>query len=198
LKELLYVIGQPGAGKTTLLNAALEGCTYETITKPFGMRRYPNQEVKPSGGGVGCYAGVQLGVERHPFSGTDTLSMSVQPLVLNWLAETSVQYVVGEGDRLSTEKFFLSVQELEWKLTVVWLSTPGYMARDRRMSRAQKTGIGTGQNECWVKGRITKVQKLAERYVKPEWCLDGGSSPKELGLQLRAHPVIAVIREVSL
>jgi hypothetical protein len=184
MKQLLYLIGQPGAGKTILLAKALEGCKNEAHTKPFGMRFYPYAEL-----GEAC---VELGLSRPPFSGTDTLSMGVQPLALNWLAETSVRYVIGEGDRLSTEGFFLGARERGWKVTVAWLSTPDTLAAERRRAR------GTVQNACWVKGRVSKVEKLVHKFATPEWCLDGCSSVDELAMRLRNHPVVARIREVSL
>ena len=137
MKELLYVIGVPGAGKTTLIDALLDGVPYELCSKPFEHRQYPG--------------GVVLGGLR----GTDTLGMSVQPLVLQWLDKTPAEVVLGEGDRLGNGSFFRAVQTLGWTLCIYHLDTPEHLAVQRRVER------GSNQDPVWMKGRRTKVRELA-------------------------------------
>jgi energy-coupling factor transporter ATP-binding protein EcfA2 len=192
MKEFLYLIGQPGAGKTTLLRKALEGCNPHNIVKPFAHRLYHQNGVAPTE-----EIGVQLGHDRFPFGGTDTLSMAVQPRVVEWLRETQYTHLVAEGDRLGNEKFFRSVRDLGFTLTVGWLSTPDRVAAERRAYRAGVCGTAA-QNPAWLKGRVNKVLKLAHAWATPEWCLDGNSTAEELAVRLRAHPVIAHIRHHSL
>ncbi len=192
MKQLLYIIGQPGAGKTTVLRQALDGCHCLRVRQPFCMTWYHRDDVA-----VPEERGVQLGAERYPFGGTDALSMAVQPKVVEWLSGTAFTHVVAEGDRLGNEKFFRSVNELGWRLTVAWLSTPDQVAAQRRALRAAHNGTAA-QNPVWLKGRVNKVFKLAHGWATPEWCLDGNATVEELAVRLRQHPVLSHIRHHSL
>jgi len=170
MPELLYLIGFPGAGKTTLLSKCLEGIPSTTVLDPFAHVVYPG--------------GAQLGKVRGTFSGTDALSLSVQPKVVKWLSHRPYENIVAEGDRLANERFFQSVQEYGYHLTVVYLDIPPWTAAERRAER------GSNQNPAWVRGRQTKVAGLASRYVRPVWWLDGCLPAKKLAETLCQHPVI--------
>src|SRR5262245_30418630 len=99
-KTFFYLIGAPGSGKTTVLNAALSGLSFKSLGAPIPYIVY-----EANGGG-----GVQLGKISGMYSGTDAMSMSIQPEVVKWLADTPHNAIVAEGDRLANHGFFTAVQ----------------------------------------------------------------------------------------
>lgn len=147
--NLGYLIGEPGSGKTTLLNAATAGISLKEFEKPFSYNLL--------GGTI-----VELGKRRDAFSGTDALSMSVQPLVLAWLSKATSD-VVGEGDRLCNNSFFLGA--MAWaKLSLVHVSVPPGEADRRRKQRAATLGTKQ-QNETWLRGRQTKIRRILDSWI---------------------------------
>jgi len=179
-RKLLYLIGQPGAGKTTLLNAAVEDVPAIEIVGAVRLVHYTG-----AAGGTGA----QIGGVRPGFGGTDVLPMNAQPHVVRFLAgDCGYEHVIAEGDRLGNAKFFRAVRGAGWDLTVCHLAVPDEVAARRRDER------GSTQNEAWIRGRVTKVRRLAEEWAAPEWRLDGQRPLAELVNRLREHPAIAGIR----
>lgn len=149
--RLTYLIGEPGVGKTTLLNAITEGLPGMAVRRPFARTIYD------------CGV-VQLG-EAHPvFGGTDKLSMSVQPKVVEWAAMPDYSYIVGEGDRLANGKFFTAMRDLGYDLCIVHCVAPPEVAAERRIIRAAQAGV-TPQDAVWLQGRQTKVARLALEWA---------------------------------
>ena len=176
MRHLFCLIGQPGSGKTTVVRAGLRGVASRQEFRPVPHLVYRD--------------GIQLGVARWPFGGTDALPMNAQSAVLEWLGNgCKYQAVVAEGDRLANSKFFRAVQAQGWQLTVAMLSCPDALAARRRAQRG-----GSIQNPAWVKGRITKVCRLAAEWVPPGWWLDAARPAEELGEKLRQHPAFQALR----
>lgn len=169
MRQMMYLIGQPGSGKTTLMRSVFKGVQPIEVLVPFSYVLYPN--------------GIELGGLRPGFGGTDTLALSCQPTVIGWLQTVPFTYVTGEGDRLANDKFFSAVTAQGWELSVVHLDCPDDIAAGRRAAR------GSNQNAAWVKGRATKVRRLAETWAT-DWVLDARLSPEVLTKRLRAHPVV--------
>jgi hypothetical protein len=144
-----YIIGEPGSGKSTLMEAATRGLRWQVQRKPFAMRWLE----LPSG-----QLAVELGERRDSFSGTDALSMSVMPKVLTWLEERHSEIVIGEGDRLSSAKFFQAAERVgELGIAALW-GTPALLEARRRMRAA---ALGKPQQDStWLKGRQSKVANL--------------------------------------
>jgi hypothetical protein len=152
--RLVYVIGEPGAGKTTLVDAALAGLTRIPQRTPL-----PHELLcRRSGLSSGVVVAAHLGQQRERFGGTDTLSLSIQPQVVAWMATHPWPVMVGEGDRLANPRFFDTCRLLGVDLQVVLLDTPPQVAADRRHAR------GSAQHPGWVAGRITKTRNLTDRY----------------------------------
>jgi ribose 1,5-bisphosphokinase PhnN len=149
LKRVVYIIGAPGAGKTTLMRETM--APYQTIqhAAPFAHIEYdhPTERV------------VQLGKDRGTFSGTDALSMSVQPNVMKWLQYCDYETIMAEGDRLANDKFFDACESTLDGLVLVLVDTDPEVAAARRKMRGSK------QDPAWLKGRITKVEHLRKRGV---------------------------------
>ena len=142
--ELLYIVGYPGVGKTTGLACALSGVPYQQMLLPFAHIRYAG--------------GVQLGRERGMFSGTDALALNVQPKAVDFMEWTDARSVVAEGDRLANLKFLRSVQDAGWVVSLTLLEVEPDIARLRA------NGRGSIQNESWYRGRVTKVNKLVQKW----------------------------------
>ncbi len=141
----MYIFGEPGSGKSTLL-AHLTRMLWHgpDAEHPFAHRVYA--------------CGVtELGARRKDFPGTDALSMSVQPRVVEWLGDTNPQLVIGEGDRLANGKFFDAVRNLGYSLKLYVLVGEEASALHRRIR-------GSEQDDKWLAGRRTKVYNL-----KDEW-----------------------------
>jgi len=164
---LLYIIGIPGAGKSELAGALVRGRRRRVQHLPVLHTVYED--------GL-----VQLGRERFRFSGTDAMSMSVAPRVVEVLKTGVWDRVLGEGDRLTTRGFFDAAATAGYAVDVALVDTPPELAAERRASR------GSDQNDAWLRGRATKIRNLRE-YVTI--VLDGRKPVNELVTDLRYHRV---------
>ncbi len=171
--NLTYVIGVPGSGKTTAMAAAtasLEASARNPKGSPAHVLYLDHYlEVKA----------VQLGALREKFSGTDALSMSVQPLAISWLQQTQWAHVVAEGDRLNNVSFYEAVQRAGYRLEIAWLDLPEDMANQRRAAR------GSNQNPKWLAGRVTKVRNIVEAMRSKVTRIDATQAPDAIAQQLR-------------
>lgn len=172
--ELLYVLGAPGAGKSTLLDWLTESLEFRNEDQPFAHRVWMPDSAQPV---------VELGARREKFSGTDALSMSVQPKVLDWLAATDYRFVIGEGDRLANAKFVDGALKLGWRVSLLYLACSAAVADYRRTARAYAQGTAL-QSEAWAKGRVSKVKNLVRSYPSLVWEVDAD------------RPISAVVGEV--
>jgi hypothetical protein len=172
MPHLLYLIGQPGSGKSTVCDWMTESLEFEQLDQPFAHRVWQGTPRVPV---------VELGARRERFSGTDALSMSVQPKVVDYLAAEKPELVLAEGDRLANSKFFTAVLGLGYQLWLVRLLVSAAVAERRRYDRVLALG-GKPQNTSWVQGRVTKNRRLAE-----EW------DPLEIDAD---RPVIAVLHDL--
>lgn len=168
MRHLIYIIGEPGSGKSTLMATLLHGQGTEQ-SKPFAFIQYPG--------------GIELGARREKFSGTDALPMNVQPTVVEWMKDQPDETIlIGEGDRLANDGFFLAAKEMGYDLMLYHLWVPPNIGEARRQAR------GSNQNKSWIGGRITKVKNLVKKW-KPE-TLDGRKSAEELVLRMKRNPII--------
>lgn len=173
--NLLYIIGIPGSGKSTLAAELVKGRRRRVRDVPFVHTVYED--------GL-----IQLGRERTGRSGTDALSMSIQPNVLAALEAAKWPRVLGEGDRLTNRKFFEAAREQGYRVDVVLLDTPPELAAERREAR------GSEQSESWLKGRETKIDGLRDLATI---VLNGSQEPHVLARQLASHPVVKPVLDES-
>lgn len=168
MDRLVYVIGEPGCGKSSTLRRATEirwpGVTASEDDSGLIPVMIHSVDSEP--------VAVEAGRRRVAFGGTDALSMGVMPKAKQWLAEPAVCGLrLAEGDRLSTTAFFGLASELGFQLTVVWLDAPPEVLRARREAR------GSHQNETWLKGRCSKVHRLAAEFAAVTVRLDATQPP---------------------
>jgi hypothetical protein len=185
-KLALYLIGQPGSGKTSVLQGALRGLAAYRVSKPLAHTVYT-----PTWGSEHVL-GVELGFARPPHGGTDVLAMGAQPLAEAFVHRLAAGPVLlGEGDRLANAKFFAAVMSAGFVLTVAWLDTPDEVAASRR------DGRGSSQSPSWIKGRQTKVRRLAEGWSGTLLRLDGSLPLPEVIASLKATPALLSMHAFS-
>lgn len=190
-RQLCYVFGEPGTGKSTLLEHLTRGLRHSDSDSPFAHRIYPapaQAKVRTEHEWTGV---VEVGKRRPDFPGTDALSMSVQPRVVQWLADMLPGYVIAEGDRLANGKFFDSVLDLGYELKLLVLNGSEVAALHRRIR-------GSNQDETWVRGRQNKAYNLAMERVKDVMWLKAGEPLAKLEAQIAedtSNRVYAALRE---
>ncbi len=147
-KTLVYVSGAPGSGKSTLMAHLTRACPRDTRLTPFA------HDVLHLPAGDGSTA-VELGRRRETFSGTDALSMSVQPRAVAFLTEWPGTLLLGEGDRLANMNFLGAAWRAGYTVHLIHLHTPQELLDERCAER------GSEQNPQWRAGRVTKAIRLA-------------------------------------
>ena len=183
MNHLTYVIGVPGSGKSTAMAAAtasLEASPRNPKGSPAHVLYLDHYlEVKA----------VQLGGLREKFSGTDALSMSVQPLAISWLSETQWPYLVAEGDRLNNHSFYVAAMRAGYRVEIAWLDLPDEVAQQRREAR------GSRQDAQWLAGRVTKVKNIVGAMRDKVTRIDATQAPGVVAQQLRLFRGFAPFNE---
>jgi dephospho-CoA kinase len=163
--RVVYVIGAPGSGKSTAVSLATRDWEHIVDWKrPFAHSVYVE--------------GVRLGRTEAQFPGTDTLSMSVNPLACEFVQTDDYPLCVAEGDRLANAKFLDACPSL----TLIHLDVSVAVARERARKRAEQFGSRV-QDESWWKGRVTKVDNLRARF--PHVSVDGSRTSEAVAADVR-------------
>lgn len=175
--HLLYLTGRPCSGKSTLAAALTSPWRSTATAKPFLHTVYLSRPPV-----------TELGGRRETFSGTDALSMSVSPKVIEWMAfQRDGALVLGEGDRLATGKFFDAADGAGFTVFHAHIDIPDDVAQARMDER------GWEPSPSWLAGRVTKSANLAHRATL---VLDGTHPVKDLAAELiAASPVAHALRE---
>jgi uridine kinase len=143
---LVFAIGgEPGAGKSTLMK--------EIISKFNWIKVYDEVKLVPY---LQYDCNYILGKydEGETFSGTDRMSMAVQPEAVKFLASLHKDSVVlFEGDRLFTSSFLEHCVN-NYNTDIIYLETDKAVRQERYKER------GSNQNETWLQGRETKIANI--------------------------------------
>lgn len=148
--RVIAVGGEPGAGKSTLMKKILSNLDWK--------EQYTNFKLVPY---LQCGKYYILGKyeEGETFSGTDRMSMAVQPEAIKFLASLDKDSVViYEGDRLFTSSFLEHCLE-NYDLEIIYLQTESEIRKDRYKER------GSNQNETWLQGRETKIANILSNMM---------------------------------
>lgn len=154
ISNLLYVCGAPGVGKSTAMRLLREPWDNEV------MRHEPVPHVRLRHRVTGQIHGVELGVPRDDFPGTDALSMAISPYALAFLSSTYYPFAMGEGARLATRPFLGGLAQQGVRTTLIYLTADPEVLEDRWRQRGAK------QNPSWRKGAATRAAGIA-RWFRP-------------------------------
>lgn len=148
--KLFAIGGEPGSGKTTLMREIIKNFGFEPKYDAFKLVPYLQKDNIYI---LGKYE------EGEVFSGTDRMSMAVQPEAIKFLATLpSDSIVLFEGDRLFTASFLEDCLE-KYDLKIIYLSTDKSVRSDRYKER------GSNQNETWLQGRETKISNIMKNMT---------------------------------
>jgi len=143
--KVIAIGGNPGSGKSTLMKRLIEYYTPE--------KKYDEVKLVPYLQNNNIYI---LGKydEGEVFSGTDRMSMAVQPEAIKFLACLPKDSIVlYEGDRLFTASFLENCAE-KYDLKIFHLSTNAEVREERYKER------GSNQNVTWLQGRESKINNI--------------------------------------
>lgn len=154
--NVIALIGEPGTGKTTLMLELMEKLGVDSASE-IKSEEYPLVTYHKQGH---VYVlGKYTQKDSNKFSGTDRLSMAVQPQVCEWLKtlpEDSV--VVFEGDRLGNQSFLMHCAD-KTNLKVFYLETAKAIREERYANR------GSNQSQQFLKGRETKYAAIRTNFL---------------------------------
>jgi len=175
----VYFYGPPGAGKSTLMAELTKHCDRSASSAakvPHDILFHGNK-----------LRGAELGRRREAFSGTDALSMSIQPEAVSWVRTAPYRLILGEGARLATRGFLEAARGAEYDVHTFYLDATRQELEARRRKR------GSNQNEKWVQGASTRAANL--RAAIGGWDLDAMRTPQELvEVLMEAVPALEVLR----
>lgn len=151
--KIVAIMGSPGTGKSTLMRAFMAGGEWQLVKDEelplVAYHRNGDTAI------LGKYE------EGELFSGTDRLSMAVQPQVVEWLAKAEslgIKRVLFEGDRLSNQSFLEHIVDA-YDSSIVYLTVS---AEERQRRYEQR---GSNQSEQFLRGRETKYANLTSNMV---------------------------------
>lgn len=148
--KIIAIGGEPGSGKSTLMKRIINELEVEPKYNEFKLVPYLQKDNVYI---LGKYE------EGEVFSGTDRMSMAVQPQAIKFLESLpSDSVVLYEGDRLFTASFLEHCIE-KYSLDIIYLSTDKEVRKERYKER------GSNQNETWLQGRETKISNILTNMV---------------------------------
>jgi hypothetical protein len=150
INQLIYIAGPPGVGKSSL--AKILTHHWDKVIE----KHHPVPHVRLQHPVSGRQVGLELGVPRDDFPGTDALSMDIGPRALQFLSTTWTPFALGEGARLATRPFLSGLVSAGVKVTFVSLSAPQDVLDYRWQQRGGK------QNPSWRKGAMTRAERMFE------------------------------------
>lgn len=167
--RIVGIGGEPATGKSTLVNSIFEGIEKTPMQRIRLLRYHEVPWEQRTVYVMGDYSG-QIEFEGHFFGGTDKLSMAVLPEFLSvlrvWAMEKRMEdaILLFEGDRLFTRKTFEAINQMKeenpdcMKTLFLVLTASESEKKERHVKR------NDSQEESWLKGRATKVERLCKAF----------------------------------
>lgn len=143
--KVIAIGGEPGSGKTSLIKELLAHKPWKKLYDEFKLVPYLQYE--------NCYL---LGKydDGETFSGTDRMSMAVQPEAVKFLSSLPPSAIVlYEGDRLFNVSFIEHCMN-NYDCEIIYLETDRNIREERYKER------GSDQNKTWLQGRETKISNI--------------------------------------
>lgn len=146
-RKITMIVGEPCVGKSAIMQRFIKKparVTWVQGVKPFAHLTCERLRTTV----LGRYD------EGQQFPGTDRLSMSIQPVVQQWIIQDPLHHhVLFEGDRLGNLSMakFLMHHGFDFMLVVV--RAHPHVLEDRRAAERD-------QPDAFVKGRATKVANI--------------------------------------
>ena len=148
--RVIAIGGNPGSGKSTLMKRLIEHYSPEKKYNEFKLVPYLQSNNIFI---LGKYD------DGEVFSGTDKMSMAVQPEAIKFLATLpNSAVVIYEGDRLFTSTFLEDCTE-KYDLKIIHLITDANVRQERYKER------GSEQNETWLRGRESKINNILSNML---------------------------------
>lgn len=148
--KVIAIGGEPGSGKSTLMKKILTKYDWLKCYEEFKLVPYMQYGYNYV---LGKYD------DGETFSGTDRMSMAVQPEAVKFLASLPDDAVVlFEGDRLFTASFLEHCLD-NYELEIIYLETDKSIREERYKER------GSNQNETWLQGRETKIANILSNMM---------------------------------
>lgn len=143
--KILAIGGEPGSGKSTLMKRVIEHLGVEPKYDSFKLVPYLQKDNIYI---LGKYE------EGEVFSGTDRMSMAVQPEAVKFLESLPKDsIVIFEGDRLFNSSFLEHCND-NYDTQIIYLKTDKSVREERYKER------GSEQNETWLRGRESKISNI--------------------------------------
>lgn len=143
--KVIAIGGEPGSGKTSLMRKIINKFELNPKYDQFKLVPYLHKS---------RYYVLGKYEEGEVFSGTDRMSMAVQPEAIKFLASVHKDSIIlFEGDRLFNTSFLEHCVE-NYDTNIIYLSTD----KEVRIQRYKERG--SNQNETWLQGRETKIANI--------------------------------------
>lgn len=139
MDKVALIYGLPGVGKTAIVQGLVQDMPL--ITEPFAHHTNGSMVI------LGDYTA------DTPFLGTDKLSMSVQPLAIDFIKGNASKYFIIEGDRLFNRKFIEAIDPV-----IIIIDAPKEEIKKRRLYR------GVEQDSTFLEAKRTKLENIRNNY----------------------------------
>lgn len=156
MRKIVAVGGNPGSGKTSLFKSFMKNKEFTDYKDKLVSAHYNSENNLYI---LGRYS------EGEVFSGTDRLSMAVQPQLQAWLISNSSN-ILFEGDRVFNSSFLEFCSKLpNTKLEIIYLNVEQNVLQERYKER------NSNQSDKFLQGRETKYNNILSNFDLREYII---------------------------